>query len=388
MKRWLIVFALAAFLTATFACSYSPSLATLEQPTPTATFPTLTTATQVQSQAGSVQLVTESDLAALYERVNPGVVTIIVATPNASGSGSGFVYDKEGHILTNYHVVEGAETIEVDFTDGNKVYGEVIATDLDSDLAVIKVNLPPEELVPLPLGDSDALKVGDQVVAIGNPFRLSSTMTLGIVSAKGRMLDSIRTSADNSPFSAGDLIQTDASINPGNSGGPLLNLAGEVVGINRAIRTTGTTFTGDPVNSGIGFSVSINIVKRVVPYLIRDGHYDYPYLGITSSSIDFTLAEWKALDINQTYGAYLTGVVPGGPADQAGLRAGTITTSIPGLLAGGDLIQAVDGKTVYVYGDLVSYIMTNKSPGDTINLTIFRNGQSMEVPLTLGKRPQ
>jgi len=335
-----------------------------------------------------VQLVTESDLAALYERVNPGVVTIIVATPNASGSGSGFVYDKEGHILTNYHVVEGAETIEVDFTDGNKVYGEVIATDLDSDLAVIKVNLPPEELIPLPLGDSDALKVGDQVVAIGNPFRLSSTMTLGIVSAKGRMLDSIRTSADNSPFSAGDLIQTDASINPGNSGGPLLNLAGEVVGINRAIRTTGTTFTGDPVNSGIGFSVSINIVKRVVPYLIRDGHYDYPYLGITSSSIDFTLAEWKALDINQTYGAYLTGVVPGGPADQAGLRAGTITTSIPGLLAGGDLIQAVDGKTVYVYGDLVSYIMTNKSPGDTINLTIFRNGQSMEVPLTLGKRPQ
>lgn len=388
MKRWLIVFALTAFLTATFACSYSPSLATLEQPTPTATFPTLTTATQVQSQAGSVQLVTESDLAALYERVNPGVVTIIVATPNASGSGSGFVYDKEGHILTNYHVVEGAETIEVDFTDGNKVYGEVIATDLDSDLAVIKVNLPPEELIPLPLGDSDALKVGDQVVAIGNPFRLSSTMTLGIVSAKGRMLDSIRTSADNSPFSAGDLIQTDASINPGNSGGPLLNLAGEVVGINRAIRTTGTTFTGDPVNSGIGFSVSINIVKRVVPYLIRDGHYDYPYLGITSSSIDFTLAEWKALDINQTYGAYLTGVVPGGPADQAGLRAGTITTSIPGLLAGGDLIQAVDGKTVYVYGDLVSYIMTNKSPGDTINLTIFRNGQSMEVPLTLGKRPQ
>jgi 2-alkenal reductase len=388
MKRWLIVFALTAFLTATFACSYSPSLATLEQPTPTATFPTLTTATQVQSQAGSVQLVTESDLAALYERVNPGVVTIIVATPNASGSGSGFVYDKEGHILTNYHVVEGAETIEVDFTDGNKVYGEVIATDLDSDLAVIKVNLPPEELIPLPLGDSDALKVGDQVVAIGNPFRLSSTMTLGIVSAKGRMLDSIRTSADNSPFSAGDLIQTDASINPGNSGGPLLNLAGEVVGINRAIRTTGTTFTGDPVNSGIGFSVSINIVKRVVPYLIRDGHYDYPYLGITSSSIDFTLAEWKALDINQTYGAYLTGVVTGGPADQAGLRAGTITTSIPGLLAGGDLIQAVDGKTVYVYGDLVSYIMTNKSPGDTINLTIFRNGQSMEVPLTLGKRPQ
>ncbi|TLN15973.1 PDZ domain-containing protein, partial [bacterium] len=155
-----------------------------------------------------------------------------------------------------------------------------------------------------------------------------------------------------------------------------------------AIRTTGTTSSGDPVNSGIGFSVSINIVKRVVPFLIRDGHYDYPYLGITSSSLDFTLAEWKALGIDQTYGAYLTGVVSGGPADQAGLRAGTVNTEIPGLLGGGDLIQAVDGQTVYVYGDLVTYIMTNKSPGDTINLTIIRNGKNMEVPLTLGKRPQ
>jgi len=177
MKRWLIVFALAAFLTATFACSYSPSLATLEQPTPTATFPTLTTATQVQSQAGSVQLVTESDLAALYERVNPGVVTIIVATPNASGSGSGFVYDKEGHILTNYHVVEGAETIEVDFTDGNKVYGEVIATDLDSDLAVIKVEGLPSNLKPLPLADFSSVKVGMIAVAIGNPFGLQGSMS-------------------------------------------------------------------------------------------------------------------------------------------------------------------------------------------------------------------
>jgi 2-alkenal reductase len=388
MKKWLPLLALAAFLTATLACSFTPGTATVTQPTATSTFPPLTTAAPVQSQSATVQLITESDLAALYERVNPRVVTVIVTTADASGSGSGFVYDKEGHILTNYHVVEGAETIEVDFTDGNKVYGDVVATDLDSDLAVIKVNVPAEKLVPLPLGDSSALKVGDQVVAIGNPFRLSSTMTLGIVSAKGRMLDSIRTSSDNSPFSAGDLIQTDASINPGNSGGPLLNLAGEVVGINRAIRTTGTTSTGDPVNSGIGFSVSINIVKRVVPYLIRDGQYDYPYLGISSSSLDLSLTEWQALGINQTYGAYLTSVVPGGPADKAGLRAGTVTTTIPGLYAGGDLIQAVDGQTVYVYGDLVSYIMTNKSPGDTINLTIIRSGQTMEVPLTLGKRPQ
>lgn len=388
MKKWLPVLILAAFLAATAACSFTPNLVTRSQPTATATFPALTTASPAAPQPGTVQLITGSDLAALYDRVNPGVVTVIVTTADAAGSGSGFVYDKEGHILTNYHVVEGADTIEVDFTDGNKVFADLIATDLDSDLAVIKVNVPEAELVPLPLGDSNSLKVGDQVVAIGNPFRLSSSMTLGIVSAKGRMLDSMRTSADNSPFSAGDLIQTDASINPGNSGGPLLNMAGEVVGINRAIRTTGTTSSGDPVNSGIGFSVSINIVKRVVPFLIRDGHYDYPYLGITSSSLDFTLAEWKALGIDQTYGAYLTGVVSGGPADQAGLRAGTVNTEIPGLLGGGDLIQAVDGQTVYVYGDLVTYIMTNKSPGDTINLTIIRNGKNMEVPLTLGKRPQ
>lgn len=388
MKKWLPLLVLAAFLTATSACSFIPNLAALSQPTPTVTFPALTTASPVSSQPGTVQLITESDLAALYDRVNPGVVSIIVTTSDASGSGSGFVYDKEGHILTNYHVVEGAETIEVDFTDGNKVYADLIASDLDSDLAVIRVNVPEEELIPLPLGDSNTLKVGDQVVAIGNPFRLSSSMTLGIISAKGRMLDSIRTSADNSPFSAGDLIQTDASINPGNSGGPLLNMAGEVVGINRAIRTTGTTASGDPVNSGIGFSVSINIVKRVVPFLIRYGYYDYPFMGITSSSLDFTLSEWKSLGIDQTYGAYLTGITSGGPADLAGLRAGTVTTDIPGLLAGGDLIQAVDGQTVYVYGDLVTYIMTNKSPGETINLTIIRNGQSMEVPLTLGKRPQ
>ncbi len=388
MKKWLPVLVLAAFLVATAACSFTPNLVTRSEPTATATFPALTTASPAAPKPGTVQLITGSDLAALYDRVNPGVVTVIVTTADAAGSGSGFVYDKEGHILTNYHVVEGADTIEVDFTDGNKVFADLIATDLDSDLAVIKVNVPEAELVPLPLGDSNSLKVGDQVVAIGNPFRLSSSMTLGIVSAKGRMLDSMRTSADNSPFSAGDLIQTDASINPGNSGGPLLNMAGEVVGINRAIRTTGTTSSGDPVNSGIGFSVSINIVKRVVPFLIRDGHYDYPYLGITSSSLDFTLAEWKALGIDQTYGAYLTGVVSGGPADQAGLRAGTVNTEIPGLLGGGDLIQAVDGQTVYVYGDLVTYIMTNKSPGDTINLTIIRNGKNMEVPLTLGKRPQ
>jgi S1-C subfamily serine protease len=333
------------------------------------------------------QLNTDAVLTNLYEQVNPGVVTIITTTSQGVASGSGFVIDSEGHILTNYHVVDVATSVEVDFPSGTKVMGNVIATDLDSDIAVIKVDVPTSELHPLTLGDSDQLKVGQMVVAIGNPFRLSSTMTLGIVSAKGRVLDSIRTASDQSTFSAGDIIQTDAAINPGNSGGPLLNLSGEVVGINRAIRTTGTTAEGEPVNSGIGFAISINIVKHVVPYLIKDGRYDYPYLGIASLPTDLTLDEWRALNFTQTTGAYITNVTPGGPAEQAGLHGGTQATSINGLNSGGDLIVAVDGLPVHIYGDLISYIHTKKVPGDQIILTIIRNGKQMEVPLTLGKRP-
>jgi 2-alkenal reductase len=314
-------------------------------------------------------------------------VTIITATDQGVGSGSGFVIDEEGHILTNYHVVEGATQVEVAFPSGKKVVGNVIATDLDSDVAVVKVDVSSDLLFPLRLGDSDELKVGQMVVAIGNPYRLSNTMTMGIVSAKGRVLDSIRTTSEQGSYSAGDIIQTDASINPGNSGGPLLNLKGEVVGINRAIQTTGTTLQGEAVNTGIGFAVSINIVKRVVPYLIENGKYDYPYMGISSSSTDLTLSEWKALGTSQTSGAYVMSVTPGGPADQAGLKAGTQATSINGLYSGGDIIVAVDGQPVLVYGDVISYIFLHKSPGEKIVLTVIRSGEQKEVTLTLGKRP-
>ncbi len=283
--------------------------------------------------------------------------------------------------------MDGATEVEVDFPNGQKVMGEVLATDPDSDVAVVKVTVSKDILFPLRLGDSDALKVGQMVVAIGNPFRLSNTMTLGIVSAKGRVLDSIRTTSDQSTYSAGDLIQTDASINPGNSGGPLLNLNGEVVGINRAIQTTGTTLQGEAVNTGIGFAVSINIVKRVVPYLIQDGKYDYPYMGISSSREDLTLAEWQELGFTQTSGSYVMSVTPGGPAALAGLKGGTNPSNIQGLYSGGDLIIAVDGRPVQVYGDVISYIFLNKSPGDKIVLTVIRNGTQQEVTLTLGKRP-
>ena len=283
-------------------------------------------------------------------------------------------------------MVEGAKTLEVDFASGHKVFGNVVATDLDSDIAVIKVDVPADMLVPLPLGDSDALKVGQIVVAIGNPYRLTSTMTMGIVSAKGRILDSMRASSEAVSYTAGDLIQTDAAINPGNSGGPLLNLNGEVIGINRAIRVSGTTIEGEAVNSGIGYAVSINIVKRVVPVLISAGKYDYPLIGISSSSNELTLTQWQLISDSVTSGVYIISVTSGGPASRAGLIGGTKPTNIQGFYSGGDIIIAVDGIPVNLYGELISYIFKNKSPGDVIRLTIIRNGKQMEVPLTLGSR--
>jgi len=325
-------------------------------------------------------------LTSLYERVSPGVVSLLVENGQGGSTGSGFVIDRQGHIVTNYHVVEGATEVEVDFLFGLKVRGKVIGTDLDSDLAVVKVDVPEDVLVPLPLGDSDQLKVGQTVVAIGNPFQLSGTMTLGIISAKGRTLESLRQAESGSFFSAGDIIQTDAAINPGNSGGPLLNLNGEVIGVNRAIRTTGTTITGDPVNSGIGFSISSNIVRRVVPELIASGKYDYPYLGISSRS-NLTLRMIEELGLPRQTGAYITAVTPGSPADRAGLRGGSRPTSFTGLPAGGDLIVAIDGQPVMTFDDLLSYLIKNKQPGDKVTLTIVRDGQEKEVDLTLGKRP-
>ncbi len=372
------------------ACSFIPGLSTLTTNAPAAA----TSQPVISSTAAPQVIVNPGDITAmdavltnLYQQINPGVVSIVAQTDQGEGSGSGFVYDLQGHIITNYHVVEGATAVEVDFPSGLKVDGEVIGTDLDSDIAVIKVDAAAADLHPLTLGDSDKLQVGQVVVAIGNPFRLNSTMTMGIISAKGRVLDSIRTGSDQvTAYAAGDTIQTDTLINPGNSGGPLLDLNGQVVGINRAIQTSGYTNSGDAINTGIGYAVSINIVKRVLPSLIDKGSYDYPYLGISSTTTDLTLAEWRAVSDTQTTGAYVTSLTPGGPADKAGLVAGDKPTSIQGFYSGGDIIIAVDGNPVHVYGDLVSYIFKNKQPGDTITLTIIRNNKQKEVQLTLGSR--
>ncbi len=323
---------------------------------------------------------------ALYKKVSPGVVSIQTLDSQGGTQGSGFVYDHEGHIITNYHVVQGATDIEVDFPSGLKVFGEVIGVDLDSDIAVIKVDVPAEQLFPVSLGDSDQLQIGQMVVAIGNPYGLTGTMTVGIVSAKGRTLSSLRETPDGRLFSAGDLIQTDASINPGNSGGPLLTLEGEVIGINRAIQLSGVTESGDPINTGIGFAISVNILKRVVPKLISQGSYDYPYVGV-SARPELTLIESLALGLKYQNGAYVVEIVPGGPADQAGLRAGSTPTEFIGLYAGGDLIIGIDGQSVMTFSDFLSYLMTKKSPGDVVTITFIRDNEEKEVELTLGTRP-
>lgn len=327
----------------------------------------------------------EGSLEALYEQVSPGVVSLQFTTDEGSGQGTGFVIDKEGHIVSNYHVASDATELEVHFPSGLKVYGTVIGLDMDSDLAVIKVDVDPDMLVPLTLGDSEAIKVGQTVVAIGNPYGLGGTMTVGIVSARGRVLDSMRQTESGTYYSSGDTIQTDALINPGNSGGPLLNLNGEVIGVNRAIQTAGTSITGGTVNTGIGFAISSNTVSKVVPSLIETGSYAYPYLGLSSYS-NMSLAMIDALGLPQSTGAYVASVVAGGPADEAGIKGGTQPTSVQGLTKGGDLIIAVDGIEIKDFSELMSYLVLKTSVGDEIVLTVIRSGKTMEIPVTLGQR--
>lgn len=289
-------------------------------------------------------------------------------------------------MVTNYHVVQGATDFEVDFPSGFKTRGEILGSDLDSDIAVLELDSLPEELVVLPLGDSDSVKVGQIVIAIGNPLGHESTMTSGIVSSLGRTMQSLHEAPGGGTFTAGDIIQTDAAINPGNSGGPLLNLNGEVIGMNVAIETTNFNIMGQPVNSGIGFAVSINIIKRVVPDLISQGFYDYPYIGITTLS-EINLFQQETLGLSRANGVYILDVTEGSPADEAGLIAGNQPTDNPTLPAGGDLIIAVDGIPVRDFNEMITYLITNRSPGDTVIMHILRDNREIEIPLTLDKRP-
>ncbi|MCC7361708.1 MAG: trypsin-like peptidase domain-containing protein [Anaerolineales bacterium] len=360
----------------------TPAGATEAVSSPNAVGTPVPTLTPWPTAAGLVTTAEETQLIDLYARVNNSVVSILVQVGEQGfAQGTGFVFDTAGHIVTNQHVVDGGTGIEVDFPSGAKYHGQVVGVDPDADLAVIKLEGVTEALTPLPLADSDQLRVGQRVVAIGNPFGLAGTMTVGIVSGLGRTLSSNRLTETGGAYTAPDIIQTDAAINPGNSGGPLLNLAGEVVGINKALESqTGT-------NSGVGFAIAANTVRQVVPYLISDGKFVYPYLGITSSGDEITLHVQEVLGLPQATGAYVTSVTPGGPSDQGGLRGDSATPQDQTLRGDGDLIVAVDGQTVRQFSDLMSYLVNHTRPGQTITLAVLRAGRPLDVSVVLGERP-
>jgi len=385
MKRILILIAVLGALA--MACSGVFPVPTSTS-TPTAAAPTQTATPAIAPAPVNNLVGVNGSLAGLYDKVNPGVVTII-AYGSGSGNdalGSGFVIDTNGNILTNMHVIASAVDIEVDFPSGYMTAATVVAKDPDSDVAVLHVDAPAGELHPLALGDSNLVKIGDPVVAIGNPFGLYNTLTLGIVSAKGRTDESLSSSGSSSYYLIGDMIQTDAALNPGNSGGPLLNLKGEVIGINRSILTGSSTQTSTGTNAGLGFAVSSNLVKRILPDLLSSGKYDYPYLGISSLS-EIHLKTQQVLGIPYDYGVYVTGVTAGSPADKAGLRAGTEDIpNVTDLKKGGDLIIALDGQKLNSFPDMISSIVMNNKPGDTITLTVYRDGGTVDLSVTLGSR--
>jgi 2-alkenal reductase len=331
----------------------------------------------------------EAVLVNLYERVNMAVVAISVQRSGrgfgVSGSGSGFVIDKQGHIVTNNHVVDRATRITVLFADGTRARAQVVGTDGYSDLALLKVDRPAERLVTVELGDSDEVKVGQRVVAIGNPFGLAGTMTLGIVSARGRVLPE-SSSQGGATFSNPDIIQTDAAINPGNSGGPLLDTRGRVIGVNTAIRTDSQTGFGQPANSGVGFAVPSNTVKRVVEALLTEGRVRYPYLGIQGA---FSLAELsEEFDVPLERGVVVAGVVEGGPAARAGLRSATISNRTGAVTRLGDVIVAFDGQPMRSYEEMIALLVKKYKPGDRVTLTVWRDGRLVDLRVTLGERPR
>jgi S1-C subfamily serine protease len=316
----------------------------------------------------------------LYEQVNPGVVNIQVYVErnglSGEGAGSGFILDSEGHVVTNNHVVAGAKQVTVIFYNGLEANAEIVGTDDDSDLAVIQVDKLVEGAHPLPLGDSDQVEVGEWVVAIGNPFSLGGSMSLGIVSAKGRSIPS-----GVAGYVIPEAIQTDAAINPGNSGGPLLDLNGEVIGINAQIASGGSG-----AGSGVGFAIPSNIIRRVVPVLIANGVYEWPWLGVEGSDLNLIVQQANGLEIQQ--GAYINTVVTGGPADKAGLKGSSGTKQIDAFSVpvGGDVVVEADGLSVNGFDDLLS-IVAAKDPGDVLMLTILRDGKRQEIAVTLETRP-
>jgi len=339
---------------------------------------------QVQNQIDEINnlIATESEtlsLMEIFEKAEPGVVrvnTIRNQTMNETGGvGSGFVFDKMGHIITNAHVIEGSTKTVVTFLDGRSYNAEIIGIDEYTDIGVIKVNADLKLLQPLSLGDSSNLNVGEPITAIGNPFGLSGSMTSGIVSQMGRLLPS------GSGYSIPDVIQTDAAINPGNSGGPLLNMRGNIVGINTAIQSTTGEFTG------VGFAIPSQTVAKIVPTLISEGEYKHPWIGISGRDIDPDTA--NVLGLKDALGFLIITVVENSPAEDAGLIGSDKTIEVDGkeYPVGGDIIVAVDGMDVRKIDDILVHLQRVKTIGDEMNLEILRDGRTTNVTVILQERP-
>ncbi|MBZ0301171.1 MAG: trypsin-like peptidase domain-containing protein [Anaerolineae bacterium] len=331
----------------------------------------------------------------IYERMAPAVVNIEIRANHPGtdtvidfGRGSGFVWDTQGHIVTNAHVVDGASSIEVTFNDGHIAPAELVGVDPFSDLAVIQVEADPDRLHPVTLADSDLVRVGQRAIAIGNPFGLASSMTLGIVSGLGRQLPSAQLLNADLPagFSNPSIIQVDTDINPGNSGGPLLDSHAQVIGVNTAIRTDSGVF------QGVGFAIPANTVQRVVPELISAGRVDYAWLGISTLLEDdgYSVAALaEPLNLPVEAGVLVDRVTIGSPADKAGLQGGQRLEQVRGraICAGGDIIIAVNGRFVKNLDELVAYLVVHSKPNDVVTLLIVRDGETFELPLTLEPRP-
>lgn len=363
----------------------------------------------------SAEIITayQNALNQIYQAVNPSVVNIQVIvggnpqgldqnfpqipnfpfgdnenpgqTPRGSALGSGFVWDKEGHIATNNHVVEDAVQIEVTFSDGKTVPATLVGRDPDSDLAVIKVDVAASDLKPVSLADSSKLAVGQLAVAIGNPFGLEGSMSTGIVSAIGRVMPARDSSAlaMGPSYSIPDVIQTDASINPGNSGGVLVNDQGQLIGVTFMIESQSGS------NSGVGFAIPSTLVKKVVPALIKNGEYQHTYIGISGMTLEPSLAKAMGLDENQR-GALIGDVTPGGPAASAALRGSTKQATVSGqqIMVGGDVIIGIDNAKVESMDDLIAYLANNTTVGQKVTLTIIRDGKQMNVDVVLQARPK